>query len=169
MAEEGGRSSPGEWGAGAGLNLSLPPAGGVLSCRHHCPCPHPLGGGFRLLPLRPACPSVSFQVVTPHHLAPCLDRQALTPGGPEARLFAGAFPRSRAQRGVQPRKPYPVQCGQPGATRQRQKVRETGPLVPDGAGSTCGSCGPVWINPAGASVPRYSLKKGSVLELHCVL
>ena len=142
VAEEGGRSSSGEWGAGVGSNLSLPPARGSL------PLPPPSGRGFRLLPLCPGCPSVSFQVVTPHHLAPCLERQALTPGGPEARLFPGAFPRSRAQRGVQPRKPCPVQCGQPGATRQREKVRERGPPVPHGAGSACCSCGPVWINPA---------------------
>ena len=39
----------------------------------------------------------------------------------------------RQFRGVQPRKPCSVQCGQPGATREREKVRETGPPVPDGA------------------------------------
>lgn len=147
-----------------GSNLSLPPAGitspaltlweGASASFHSALVAH-----------------LSFQVVTPHHLAPCLDPQALTPGRPEAQLLPGAFPRSRAQRGVQPRKPCPVQRGQPGASRQREKVRETGPPVPDGTGSTCCSFGPVWIHPAYGlehrcpGIPQERVCSG----VHCML
>lgn len=61
---------------------------------HLCFCSGPQGEAFGLLPLRAGYLSVSFQVVTPHHFAACLGRQALTARRPETWLFSGAFPRS---------------------------------------------------------------------------
>lgn len=45
VAEEGGRSGSGEWGAGVGSNLSLPPAGGSCPAGITAPAP-PSGRGL---------------------------------------------------------------------------------------------------------------------------